>query len=282
MLDKIRKKLSYTTLAPLFYTEQLSEAYLTPSVAGGTLVSKIAFITGVTGGIGFAVALRMAAEGCRLIICGRDEKKLIQTKNNISKRYPSTDISCIVMNQKDKESIANCAGILRERSLPDIVVNVAGIYTDVDKKRQFRNVSKDEFQNVWDTNYVGIVEFTKQIAIEMKKKNTKGSIINISSICSLFPNYQYTPYGISKSALTQFGIDLKNDFPLLNVKTVIPGSVATIMGNLKLGDNISRNCNILHHSAMPEEIAALVAFLCGEVGQKVSNSSIIASACEVL
>ena len=282
MLNKIRKKLSYTTISPLFYTEQLSQAYLTPSVAGGTLKGKTAFITGATGGIGAAVCLRMAAEGCKLIISGRNEKKLIEIKESICRRYPSVDIKCEVMDQKDKTNINDCIFNLKEGSFPDIFINVAGIYTEVDKKRRFRNVSKKEFQNVWDTNYVGIVEFTKQAAQEMVIHNPKGCIINISSICSIFHRYQYTPYGISKSALTQFGLELKKDYPTLNIKTVLPGSVATIMGNLKLGDNISRKCNILHHPALPEEIAALVAFLCSDVGYKVSNSSIVASACEVL
>lgn len=282
MIDKIRKKITYTTISPLLYTEQLSQAYLTPSVAGGTLKGKTAFITGGTGGIGVAVCLRMAAEGCNLIVSGRNEKKINDTKENICRRYPSVNIRCAVMDQKDTTSINNCIANLKEGSFPDIFINVAGIYTEVDKKRKFRNVSKEEFQNVWDTNYVGIVEFTKHVAKEMVIHNSKGCIVNISSICSIFQRYQYTPYGISKSALTQFGLELKKEFPTLNIKTVLPGSVATIMGNLKPGDNISRKCNILHHPALPEEIASLVAFLCSDVGYKVTNSSIVASACEVL
>lgn len=282
MLDKTRKKLSYTTVSPLFYTEQLSEAYLTPSVAGGTLQGKTAFITGATGGIGTAVSLRMAAEGCKLIISGRNEKKLNQTKENIGKRFPSVVITCVVMDQKDKTSIYDSVDILKKEHFPEIFINVAGILTEVDKKRRFRNVSREEFQNVWDTNYVGISEFIKQVAKEMENRNSKGSIVNISSICSVFPSFQYTPYGISKSALTQFGLELKKEYPTLNIKTVLPGSVATIMNNLKLGDNISRKCNILRRPALSEEIAALVAFLCSDVGYKVTNSSIVASACEVL
>lgn len=282
MLDKIRNKRSYTTISPLFYNEQLSQAYLTPSVAGGTLKGKTVFITGATGGIGMAVCLRMAAEGCNLIISGRIEKKLNDTKECISGKNPSIDIRCAVMDQKEKTSINNCIANLKEGSFPEIFINVAGIYTEVDKKRTFRNVSQEDFQNVWDTNYVGIAEFTKQVAKEMVTHHPNGCIVNISSICSISQRYQYTPYGISKSALTQFGLELKKEFPTLNIKTVLPGSVATSMGNLKPGDNISRKCNILHHPALPEEIAALVAFLCSDLGKKVTNSSIVASACEVL
>lgn len=282
MINRIRKKLSYTIISPLFYTEQLSQAYLTHGVAGGTLKEKTAFITGATGGVGAAVCLRMAAEGCNLIISGRNDKKLNEAKENICRKYPYIDIRCAVMDQKDTTSINNCIDNLKEGNFPDIFINVAGIYTEVDKKRKFRNVSQAEFQNVWDTNYVGIAEFTKQVAKEMVISNPKGCIVNISSICSIFQRYQYTPYGISKSALTQFALELKKEFPTLNIKTVLPGSVATIMGNLKQGDNISRKCNILHHPALPEEIAALVAFLCSDVGYKVTNSSIVASACEVL
>lgn len=282
MFNKLRKNLSYTTILPLIYTDKLSEAYLTPSVAGGTLQGKTAFITGATGGIGNAVCFRMAAEGCRLIISGRNENNLNKVKESICSKYPSVEICYAIMDQKDKTSIKNCIEYLKKNSYPDILINVAGIYTDVDKKRKFRDVSKEEFQNVWSTNYLGIVEFTNHVAEEMTNRDIKGCIVNISSICSVFPRFQYTPYGMSKSALTQFGLELNKRFPALNIKTVLPGSVATNMGNLKLGDNISRKCNILYHPALPEEIAALVAFLCSDVGNKINNSSIVASACEIL
>lgn len=282
MLNKIRNKLSYTTIKPLYYTEQLSQSYLTPSVAGGTLKGKTAFITGATGGIGLAVCLRMAAEGCNLIISGRNKNKLNDVKESICRKYPSVEIRCVVMDQKDKISIKNCILNLKASRIPDIVINVAGILSKVDKMQRFRCVSKEEFYNVWDTNYVGILEFTKQIAKEMIIQNPKGSIINISSICSTSQRFQFTPYGISKSALTQFGLELKKEYPSLNIKTVLPGSVATNMGNLKLGDDISTKCNILNHPAMPEEIAALVALLCSDIGNKIKNTSIVAAACEVL
>lgn len=282
MLNKIRKKLSYTSISPLFYTEQLSQAYLTPSVAGGTLKGKTAFITGATGGIGAAVCMRMAAEGCKLIISGRNEKKLIEIKESICRRYPSVDIKCEVMDQKDNDSIVLCVDKLIKLGIPEIIVNCAGTLYESDRRGEFRALSSAIFDDSWKTNFKGLQLFCDLVALKMNEEGISGTIINISSICSLFNGICYTPYGLSKTAINQYSCVLREKYPNLNVHAVLPGSVATKMNSSTVGDNISKECNILNRMLLPEEIAALVAFLAGDIGKKVSNSFITASACEVL
>ena len=283
MLQKIRKKLEKNTIKPLIYSEGLRDAYLGISVTGGTLQGKSVLITGATGGIGVALALRFSYEGCNVILAGRSNIKLKDTLTYINKKKADATIEVQSLNLMDFNSIDESIKRLKSRdNFIDILINNAGVYTDVDKKRIFRSVSKEQFENVWKTNYTGTIYLTKLVAEEFNRRDINGTIIQISSICTRFRNYQYTPYGMSKTAMMQYSRDLKAKNRKLNIQIIEPGSVATGMGNLKIGDNIGRGNNILRHPALPEEIAALAAFLSSPTGRYINNQSVVASACEVL
>mgnify|MGYP000417502179 CR=1 FL=1 len=68
----------------------------------------------------------------------------------------------------------------------------------------------------------------------------------------------------------------------MNIHSILPGSVATKMGNIKMGDNISSACNKLNRLILPEEIAALTAFLCSDCAVYIVEGEIVAAACEIL
>lgn len=282
-LRKFKNILKYEHLEPLKYSEYLRDSYLTPSVVGGRLEGKKVLITGGSGGIGTVLALRFMTERSLVTISGRNQDKLESTVNYLRKKIPQAKIDYILIDQLSKQRIDSAVDYLKKiNKIPDILVNNAGVFTDIDKKRIFRNVTQNEFNNVWNTNFKGTVQLTERIATEMSKQKIPGNIINIASICAEFRNFQYTPYGISKAAIIEYTRLLCKKYPLLTVNVVEPGSVATEMGGLSIGDNISRNCNALHRPALPEEIAAFVAFLASGFGVYLTDGGHIVSACEVL
>ena len=281
---KKMRRLKYEKLRQMVYNEELRAAYLCSSVTGGELKGRNVLVTGGNGGIGSAIAMRFLCEGCNVTITGRSEEKLKNTVEYIKSKIRDAPVDYILADQASEESIYNCMNELDKRGLRmDILVNNAGICSDVDRARRFRTVNQDEFYTVWNTNYNGTVKITNAIAKRMVDSDIDGAIINIASICAYFRKFQYTPYGMSKAAVIAFSDELRKFYPSLNISTIAPGSVATTMGdiNIKFGDNIARNCNTLHHLALPEEIAALAAFLAGSVGKTI-NQTVIASACEVL
>ena len=94
---------------------------------------------------------------------------------------------------------------------------------------------------------------TDSIIKKAKENDAKCSIINISSICSLYKNFQFTPYGISKSGVSSYTKVLKKKYPDFNIHAIAPGCVATGMVNYKLGDDLSYGHNILQRVALTEE-----------------------------
>lgn len=282
-LRKFKNILKYEQLEPLKYSEYLSDSYLTSSVVGGRLAGKRVLITGGSGGIGKVLALRFMSERSVVTISGRNQEKLETTIDYLRKKNPQAKIDYILIDQSSQQSIDSVADYLKSINIiPDILVNNAGVYTDVDKKRIFRKVTQSEFNNVWNINFKGTVQLTERIASEMVEQKISGNIINIASICAESRNFQYTPYGMSKAAIIEYTRLICKKYPLLTANVVEPGSVATVMGGLSMGDNIARNCNALHRPALPEEIAAFVAFLAGGFGVYLKNGGHIVSACEVL
>jgi 3-oxoacyl-[acyl-carrier protein] reductase len=228
------------------------------------------------------MALRFLAEECSVIICGRNTEKLENAVEYLRTKVAGAKVEYLQMDQLDNESIGRAVALLQKRSsFVDILINNAGICTDIDKKKRFRNVTKEQFETVWKTNYEGAVQLTELIAGEMKKRGIQGNIVNIASICAEFRSFRYMPYGMSKAAIIEYSKILNERYENIVVNVIETGLVATIMNNLNMGDNISKNMNVLKHPAMPEEIAALAAFLCSTCG-KYLKDGITASACEVL
>ena len=128
---------------------------------------------------------------------------------------------------------------------------------------------------------MGMKNLTDEIVGKMEETGKKGIIINISSICALCKNFQYTPYGISKSGVLSYTKKLKLKHPEYNIHAITPGSVATGMGGYRTGDDLSYRKNILLRVALPEEIAALSAFLSSDCGKHISNLIVTAAAGEI-
>ena len=115
--------------------------------------------------------------------------------------------------------------------------------------------------------------------------NNTGTIINISSINSDQRKFRHTPYGISKFALSNYTAQKAQEYKgtKVTINALQPGGVATNMPNVNvtLGRDIAgRKTNMLGRASLPEEMAAIIAFLCSPAGKNITGQVITASACE--
>src|SRR5438067_13881080 len=86
---------------------------------------KVAFISGSTAGIGFAIAERLGREGSDIVINGRTEERVRIALAEIKKEVRNVDIRGIAA---DLGTAAGCAEVVRQLPQIDILVNNVGIF----------------------------------------------------------------------------------------------------------------------------------------------------------
>lgn len=280
IFSKIKSKLIYSEIEPLVMDDQLRDAYQTSSVVGGKLKGKTVLITGATSGIGLAIAERMLNEGCNVIISGRNLQKLdyaIKELNYKSKLSNDAIIDFVQMDQYNPEEITKLIETVFAKYKIDIVINNAGTFGEKDQTMAFRSVSEKEYFRTIDVNLKSTMLITELSAEKLAAKK-QGNILNVSSICAFSRNHYYTPYGISKTGIvfyTKMIAEKYNDVGVI-INSIAPGPVATIMNHNNDNDNIS--ClKPLRHVIIPEQIAALVAYMVGSSSKYLSG--VVKQAC---
>src|SRR5271165_735452 len=107
-----------------------------PEARGMRLLGKVAVVTGGSRGIGYAIAHTLAAEGCSVVITGRDESALAASAARISKSLSTrlssakrrTQIVALTCDVRDPESVATLFAAVKQRfGKIDVLVNNAGI-----------------------------------------------------------------------------------------------------------------------------------------------------------
>lgn len=283
LIQKIKSKLIYKEVTPLILSDQLRNAYQTTSVAGNSLQGQTAFVTGATNGIGFAIAKRLLNEGCSLFISGRNKEKLEKAKGQLlqcNKIQSVSTINTIQMDYYNYEQVKETIKNLFESHTINIVINNAGVLSNKDSKKVFRSISKDEYYQTVDVNLKSTI-LIGELAASYMATNGGGNILNICSIYGFSSNYFHTPYGISKTGIIAFTKKLSQQYANKEViiNGIAPGSVATMINHHKTNDNIS-SFHPLHRIIIPEEIAALTAFMVGPTGKYLNGEIIKASATE--
>lgn len=209
----------------------------------------IALLTGVSRGIGRAIALELADLGFDLALVGRDQASLEETASLI----PGTQVSLITADLSDPDS----AKYIVERTVSafgglDLLVNCAG----VPQKGPFTEVTPEEWDKVFAVN-ARAPFFICQAALEPLKKSSKPMVINIASVVGFKGYINQSVYSSSKHALTGFTkVFAKEVQPFgIRVHLISPGGVATEMVK-KMRPDIDP-----FELIQPEEIAEIVRFL---------------------
>jgi len=162
---------------------------------GMRLEGKIAVITGATGGIGEATAKRYLEEGASVMLVGRSEEKLRQTRERLRSYDQVADF---VADATDEAATAAAIGATVDAfGGLDILVANAGIEGNF---APIESLTLEEFENVLRTNVIG-VWLSMKYAVEPLKKRGGGSILVLSSIAGRVGAPTMAPYIASKHAV---------------------------------------------------------------------------------
>lgn len=226
-------------------------------------MSKVAFVTGATRGIGKQIAITLAENGFDICLNYRKENdELINTKKEIE----NNNVKCFTV-QGDVSNFDDCKKmteeIIKEFGKIDVLVNNAGITKDTLLMR----MSKEDFESVIDVNLVGTFNVTKNVIPSMMKARS-GKIINISSVVGITGNAGQTNYAASKAGIIGFTKSLAKEIGSRNIQVnaVAPGFIETQMTEV-LNDTVKEEALKaipLKRLGSTQDVANLVKFLASD------------------
>ena len=183
-------------------------------------MSKIAFITGATAGIGAATARRLVADGWRVVVTGRRADRLNQLSRELGDRGHA-----LLLDMRDLNAIAAVLGGLPpEFAAIDLLVNNAGLAPPMDALQE---ANLDALTNAIDTNVTGLVALTRALLPRLIER--KGAVINLSSVAASYPYRGGAVYAATKAFVRQLSLDLRCDLAGTGVRvtSIEPGMVET-------------------------------------------------------
>ena len=209
---------------------------------------KVALITGAGGGIGRAIAVRLARDGVRLALCGRTKLKLKETAAIIG----CPDVHIIEGDLLDPAFPKSCVqSAVNAFGQLDILINNAGLA----QSQPFESVTPEDYDRIMNTN-VKAPFLLCQAALPALRASSFGTIINIASVTAHKGYPMQSVYSASKHALMGLSKSLAREVQKdgIRVHVISPGGVFTDMVRLTRPD-LSEEGMIL-----PEDIAEIAAF----------------------
>ncbi|KAJ4717586.1 NAD(P)-binding Rossmann-fold superfamily protein [Melia azedarach] len=186
--------------------------------------SRTVLITGVSKGLGRALALELATRGHTVIGCSRTQEKLTALQSE----FPNSDNHLFLnVDVKSNSSVEELARLVVEKKgVPDIIVNNAGT---INKNNKIWEVPPDEFDAVIDTNVKGIANVLRHFIPLMIPKR-QGIIVNMSSGWGRSGAALVAPYCASKWAVEGLSRSVAKELPDgMAVVALNPGVINTEM-----------------------------------------------------
>lgn len=188
-----------------------------------SLQNKTALITGGTKGIGLGIAERMAAEGMRIAITGRNAAEARTEASKLIK-LGAADTLGLICDVRDEKSQEACVKeIMATWGQLDVVIANAGVgHFD-----SIESMSLEKWNEVIDTNLTGVFNTVKATVEELKA--SKGYLITMASLAGTNFFANGAAYNASKFGLVGFTQAVMLDLRKYGIKvtTIMPGSVAT-------------------------------------------------------
>ena len=239
------------------------------------LKDKVAIITGAGRGIGKETALFLAKEGAKVLVndlganpdgSGEEKiadevvKEIIDHGGKAIANYESVD------SFNGGQSIFNSA--LSEFGAVDILINNAGILRD----KTLFNMEESDWDAIMAVHLKGHFNCTKPFVCYIREANRLNcKIINMSSVSGLIGNFGQTNYGAAKAGIAGFSRSLSMEMAKYKctVNTISPGAATRL--TIDLMKAAGRDVDESDWKQGPQQIAPVIAWLCSEEANEITN-----------
>jgi 3-oxoacyl-[acyl-carrier protein] reductase len=237
------------------------------------LEGKVAIVTGGSRGIGAAVSLELARQGCDVALTFRGRKdaaaEVVGKISNLGRRGMAVQADVSDTGETDRA----VAQVVETLGGLDILVCNAGITWD----GVIWKMTDEQWDKVIETNLRGYFTYNRAAA-RIFKDQRSGKIVNISSINGIRGKFAQSNYAASKAGNIALSKTLAKDLGKfnVNVNAVAPGMVATEMADTipKEFLNAAVADTVLGRIATSEDVAHVVAFLCSDYSRHVTGEVI--------
>lgn len=230
-----------------------------------SLVQKVAVITGAGGGIGHAIAEKLAQQGMNIVLLGGNNLEKLEKTRIVVEKYSRCLMLPGNLTNLDfiSDSVKKAVGFFGQI---DVLINNAGVAQNT----PFEEISIEEFDRIMAIN-LRVPFFLTRETITFLKKSSSATIINIASVVAHSGYPQQSIYTASKHALLGMTKSIAREYYKegIRVHALCPGGVYTDMVK------VSRPDLTPDGMIMPEEIADAVLFLLQNRGNAVIDEIIM-------
>lgn len=249
------------------------------------LKDKIAFISGSTAGIGYAIAERFLMEGAQVIINGRTQESVDNAINQLKKSVPDSKVSGIFADFSKVEEVNN---LIEKLPNVNILVNNVGIF----EPKAFENIPDEDWFRFFEVNVMSGVRLSRFLLPKMLERN-EGRILFISSESAVFIPDEMIHYGMTKTAMLAVsrGLAQLTKGTNVTVNTILPGptksrGVGGFINDLskstdKPVDEVEKDffknmrpTSLIQRFASIEEIANTVVYFASPLSSATNGASI--------
>ncbi|HEA30768.1 MAG TPA: SDR family oxidoreductase [Leeuwenhoekiella sp.] len=249
---------------------------------------KVALITGGDSGIGLETAKIFLNEGVKVILSDKKQSDLDEVINNYKGKNKDNLFGLAADLTDDKAVVKMAKKVEKDFGGVDILVNAAGARGAAG---DFLTLTDDDWMETIQIDLMGAVRMARAFVPQMQEKKW-GRIIMISSENAMQPYEEESPYNACKAAIINFAKCLSRIYGKENIltNTVSPAFIETPMTNAMM-EELAKEKGVSEKEAVqwflknkrphlevqrrgqPEEVAAVIAFLCSDLASFVNGSN---------
>jgi NAD(P)-dependent dehydrogenase (short-subunit alcohol dehydrogenase family) len=235
------------------------------------LAGRVALVTGGSRGLGRSIVLGLASAGADVVIASRSAEACQAVADEVEATTGREAMfhACHVGRWHEIDALVDAAYARFDHI--DVLVNNAGMSPLYDEPA---SISEELWHKVLDVNLTGPFRLSALIGTRMSQ-GAGGSIVNISSVGSIYPTGDILPYAAAKAGLNALTTGFAHAFgPRVRVNCVLPGMFLTDVSKSWDGDQFAERSMrfALERGGSPDEIVGAVIYLASDAASYTTGA----------